>query len=804
ILIRDEPPTSFWSDTEVARLLAIPTSPPSPLSPCPICSLGYRAALIRMRAEALSTSHSPPLHIILSHIREDTPPSSIILGPRYEVGKRSSAPTAKPLGGFKAGHNGFVASLGKRSALARPARLPWRLRHGYLVRLGTILRCIVDLARSGVMALRTQVVVQQAVITELQAEGQVRTGGTNYRDVGSEYQQEDSACSKTFIPPDSLMHNNIMAVVQKSVTVLGSGRYSHDIRFLQQLHRMVKIPVTVVKQRTREIDTVSYHKLFDVLKQFQNEVNDIRSERLARSANPLALLAAAQPWIAKPVTPQSESVSEEDSDPEKMKRDKGNKTEILHQGIKNDSQSKALGESKDSTVAGARVQNHDENDVFANVRRHSEQPESINDTYVLEKDDSNVIPDSSNISELEKYTALNDLTSEYKILQTKLNDTLGLLALKDIDIKEGLKTKTYELLSVGQSETDDDSQKEYVLLGSNLRSTQREKTKHPNAHVSGRSTFANPKLPQEDQSDKTCLYEITMILSDLLNRFCLRGGRDRDSLKRRVDQNWIKTQVKTTYQLHISNSLYETFKPPSKNPILISGTAKELGVKWRKTFVRTKAKLLKYSTLAFLPCLNPLMFRIAPPQHKTETPLLLMLLGLLNTQCLKSSEFSSQVLVLETTVKNYQVKAKGRAKTIENYFFCEDLMENDLLTGNRGSDLYTIYLQETTSSTPIYFMAKASPTQNKLWHRRLSNMNFNSITLLSKKDVVIQAFPLSEISQSSSQVITVRYGQRARDSIGVVGKTKPYLVEDARSMLSASMLHNHFGLKQIAITRAIL
>ncbi|GJQ95954.1 hypothetical protein Tco_0007093 [Tanacetum coccineum] len=42
-----------------------------------------------------------------------------------------------------------------------------------------------------------------------------------------------------------------------------------------------------------EIDAVSYHKLFDILKQFQNEVYDIRSERLARSANPLALLAAA-------------------------------------------------------------------------------------------------------------------------------------------------------------------------------------------------------------------------------------------------------------------------------------------------------------------------------------------------------------------------------------------------------------------------------------------------------------------------------------------------------------------------------
>ncbi|GKF56931.1 hypothetical protein Tco_0170468, partial [Tanacetum coccineum] len=41
--------------------------------------------------------------------------------------------------------------------------------------------------------------------------------------------------------------------------------------------------------------------------------------------------------------------------------------------------------------------NRDASNLFANERRHSEQPESINDTYVLEKDDSNVTPDSSNI-----------------------------------------------------------------------------------------------------------------------------------------------------------------------------------------------------------------------------------------------------------------------------------------------------------------------------------------------------------------------------------------------------------------------
>ncbi|GKG02534.1 hypothetical protein Tco_0310170, partial [Tanacetum coccineum] len=43
--------------------------------------------------------------------------------------------------------------------------------------------------------------------------------------------------------------------------------------------------------------------------------------------------------------------------------------------------------------------------------------------------------------------------------------------------------------------------------------------------------------------------------------------------------------------------------------------------------------------------------------------------------------------------------------------FVRDLKRNDLLIGSRGSDLYTISLQETTSSSLICFMAKASPTQ---------------------------------------------------------------------------------------------
>nr|GEU31904.1 retrovirus-related Pol polyprotein from transposon TNT 1-94 [Tanacetum cinerariifolium] len=69
--------------------------------------------------------------------------------------------------------------------------------------------------------------------------------------------------------------------------------------------------------------------------------------------------------------------------------------------------------------------------------------------------------------------------------------------------------------------------------------------------------------------------------------------------------------------------------------------------------------------------------------------------------------------------------------------FVRDLQGNDLLTGNHGFDLYTISLQESTSSTPLCLMAKATPTQAWLWRRRLSHINFDYINLLSKKDIVI-------------------------------------------------------------------
>ncbi|GJR11467.1 retrovirus-related pol polyprotein from transposon TNT 1-94 [Tanacetum coccineum] len=162
--------------------------------------------------------------------------------------------------------------------------------------------------------------------------------------------------------------------------------------------------------------------------------------------------------------------------------------------------------------------------------------------------------------------------------------------------------------------------------------------------------------------------------------------------------------------------------------------------------------------------------------------------------------------------------------------FVRDLQGNDLLIGNGGSNLYTISLQETSSPTPISFMVKASPTAAWLWHRRLSHLNFDTINLISKKDIIngLPQFkyvkdqlcssceldlcgPMRIESINGNKYILVivddysRYTWthflRSKDETpenGIVERRNRTLVEAARTMLSASKLPLFFWAKAIA------
>nr|GFA21140.1 retrovirus-related Pol polyprotein from transposon TNT 1-94 [Tanacetum cinerariifolium] len=69
--------------------------------------------------------------------------------------------------------------------------------------------------------------------------------------------------------------------------------------------------------------------------------------------------------------------------------------------------------------------------------------------------------------------------------------------------------------------------------------------------------------------------------------------------------------------------------------------------------------------------------------------------------------------------------------------FIRNLKGNDLLLGSRRTDLYSITLQDTNSPNLICLQAKATSSQAWLWHHRLSHLNFDTINLLSKNDIVV-------------------------------------------------------------------
>ncbi|GJR15777.1 retrovirus-related pol polyprotein from transposon TNT 1-94 [Tanacetum coccineum] len=68
--------------------------------------------------------------------------------------------------------------------------------------------------------------------------------------------------------------------------------------------------------------------------------------------------------------------------------------------------------------------------------------------------------------------------------------------------------------------------------------------------------------------------------------------------------------------------------------------------------------------------------------------------------------------------------------------FIRDLDGVDLLKGSRGSNLYTLSMDNLLLSSPICLLSKASKTKSWLWHRRLSHLNFNYVTSLAKHGLV--------------------------------------------------------------------
>nr|GEZ17038.1 retrovirus-related Pol polyprotein from transposon TNT 1-94 [Tanacetum cinerariifolium] len=60
----------------------------------------------------------------------------------------------------------------------------------------------------------------------------------------------------------------------------------------------------------------------------------------------------------------------------------------------------------------------------------------------------------------------------------------------------------------------------------------------------------------------------------------------------------------------------------------------------------------------------------------------------------------------------------------------------ELIKGSRGSNLYTISVEDMMKSSPICLLSKASKNKSWLWYWRLNHLNFGTINDLARKDLV--------------------------------------------------------------------
>nr|GEU51479.1 hypothetical protein [Tanacetum cinerariifolium] len=67
-------------------------------------------------------------------------------------------------------------------------------------------------------------------------------------------------------------------------------KIANNLKFLNNLQPKWKRHITIVRQ-TKDLHEVDYNQVYDFLKMNQKEVNEHREERLAKTHDPLALMA---------------------------------------------------------------------------------------------------------------------------------------------------------------------------------------------------------------------------------------------------------------------------------------------------------------------------------------------------------------------------------------------------------------------------------------------------------------------------------------------------------------------------------
>ncbi|GJZ92306.1 retrovirus-related pol polyprotein from transposon TNT 1-94 [Tanacetum coccineum] len=407
-----------------------------------------------------------------------------------------------------------------------------------------------------------------------------------------------------------------------------------NIHFLLQLQPEWQRFVTLVKQ-SQELKNVSNHKLYDILKQHQNEVNEIRAKRLARTANPLALVAQQQPVFTSSKSHPTQNTQYPPTDqpppPNNLPETEGKALLPYYTRL-----------------------------MIQNLLRTSSNTNRAN------QDNS---PRINRGTGYDNQRAVNVAGARENVAMHKVqnnNDNYNVFAMENGNI---LSNRILSIWNILRNMVDT-----YITIDS--------------------LDICNDRA-QDDQDDTDDLDQERDLLASLIQKlkcvpWCPNTPLSSNLFAARRDNLFI---IESRCSKHIDGNL----------KLLTNFVEKFLGtVKFGNDQI---APILGYGDLV---------------QGTISIKRVYYVEGL-NHNLFSVGQFCDADL-----------EVAFRKSTC----YIRDLKGNDLLTGSRGTDLYSISLQDSTTPNPICLMAKATSSQAWLWHRRLSHLNFDTINLILKNNIM--------------------------------------------------------------------
>nr|GEV09740.1 copia protein [Tanacetum cinerariifolium] len=356
------------------------------------------------------------------------------------------------------------------------------------------------------------------------------------------------------------------------------------------------------------------------------------------------------------------------------------------------------------------------------------------------------------VGELKRETV--ELQKTQSILKRKMSENVDKYHDTILDLEARAKKNEDTMLNIGNS------LQGIFMLGPKLMSFYYSKVKHglgyTNLYTLKKAISQNPKL-----YDATCLDDSKIhvnvrdtkdILDDATKSLIKMKKKSQDPIAIKKKQNVQTIDYKKL------NALYEDFVPQ-----------KEFSVEQ------------KYVSSSFIASANSSNAISPSSSSETKPTVIQIIMWIVDSGCSKHMTALGHNLFSIGQFCNDDLEVSFRSNTC----YVRNLKGDDFLTRARESNLYNISISDMVASLPVYLPSKATSTQSRLWHHRLSQLNFGTINDLTKHDLVDGLPKFKYNKDHPCSVIAVDFYMKFYNSLGrAPNRCSSSSIGKARGLLS--------------------